>query len=483
VQSQDTETEETTWRRLQSIFRKHQEQETGATTPASAPEQAVAENQPGQANPGTVSPSTASNPFRPQEARAGLSDLPRSPAPSSSAPLQRTPESTSGSQPPSQSAITEIRKAVPKPGTAGHSTPRITPQSASQADPPQAVSAEAPTLPTAAQPAAEPAAQPPADLEDQSILTDPSVLTDESVLSDVTGGMSGTDLPGPAIQRLPLESVWPVEAAYSPSAYQPPALRSAPETALPSTPATAEVETVRGALGQVRPGQATDSSIELVATRRPRLPKIPPGAEAQAVQKAPSQAVDAGLERSAMVSAELAGPGMANIETGAWTAPAIQRDVSPGAAAPVEASAEPAHTPAPESVPTPVGPLPADLWKLIGQPVPGQEPEAQPGIEQPTADAGAAAARPDTTISQPAEAQIANHEYPSFQWIQRSAAEEEDETSQASSASERASTAQLPARAENHPAAEPDVDQLAKRVYAEVRRRLQQEWERLRRTP
>jgi hypothetical protein len=130
---------------------------------------------------------------------------------------------------------------------------------------------------------------------------------------------------------------------------------------------------------------------------------------------------------------------------------------------------------------TPIGLLPADLWELIGQPVPEQMAAEAPTMRTASTDPPVQAQnQPDAQMVRPYAPEPANR-VGATGWIQR---EEDAETGDQAAAGATALAAVPAAPApgtENRAASEPDVEQLARRVYAEVRRRLRQELERMRR--
>ena len=142
----------------------------------------------------------------------------------------------------------------------------------------------------------------------------------------------------PSAPSLPLEQAWPVQrrAAEPPAA---PAVVSPPEMPPGGQPPPDPAE-IQAKIGGVAAGRATDSSIELHLPRRPRPP----------------------------VSAAQAGRDEANRSF--WER--------------VRRSAE---TP-PRDVPTEIGPLPSDLWEMLGETPPDQHPAVP--AQETAAPAGAA---------------------------------------------------------------------------------------------
>jgi hypothetical protein len=137
----------------------------------------------------------------------------------------------------------------------------------------------------------------------------------------------------------------------------------------------------------------------------------------------------------------------------------------------------PSDTDAPTMVETEIGPLPGDLWELIGEPVPTNEtpspakspaqplPDARSEGEPPTRAAPAVEPEAPTPV-----APVPSRPASSPTTVQRAEAPTDVETeteSQSPETDERSDGGV-------------DVDELARRVYGEVRRRLAVEMERMR---
>ncbi len=238
-------------------------------------------------------------------------------------------------------------------------------------------------------------------------------------------------------QLQPLEAVWQVErvpaapvrpatpAPAAPSAYNPP-------------PVHAEVQRV---LQETTPGQPTDSRVE---TLPPRLPR--PSVSAQPPAR-PS------LQRT---PEEPAGP-------------------------------QPAAQPA-EVVDTAVGPLPADLWRLIGE-----KPPTPAAVVQTPSRSSSLRSQPEVISPEPlqdlgeieapgpapvlARTQAARSEPPAIGSLQREVDSGGGEPAPAAQPAP-APGEQPPAQAGKPP--EMDIEELSRKVYAEVKNRLSIEWERLR---
>jgi hypothetical protein len=124
---------------------------------------------------------------------------------------------------------------------------------------------------------------------------------------------------------------------------------------------------------------------------------------------------------------------------------------------------------------TVIGPLPADLWWLLGQKPPSAVPASQPDIQRTI--------QPDQKQLLPEQSNIANSHTPAEQPVEApampSAIQRQMVSNEPLQSSQQGPAS--PTRAEEIGHMElPDLDDLARRVYAEVRRRLAAEWERRR---
>ena len=224
-----------------------------------------------------------------------------------------------------------------------------------------------------------------------------------------------------------LEAVWPVQHRASDSLTSP-APRLAPPA--PLEVQVRQAEHIQRALAGVSSGQPTGSKIEVIPPRQPR------------------------------------------------PAAALQRAASP-APEPTQPAAD---TPGPARlIDTEIGPLPADLWGLVGQPAP---PAAKP-LPAPTAPADAVQR---TVIINDFETRV-TPSTPGANGGQTPAQGPQSSQSTGGEAGEDFSIAEQqtarPTPAGQPPATQapagPDLDEIARQVYAEVKNRLQVEWERLRR--
>lgn len=314
----------------------------------------------------------------------------------------------------------------------------------------EAVSEEATTpSPAGAQRAPSPVEGPGARPEPADVARPPKKVVERPAESD--GRMVPAVPPRPAegagtgpqqetaevAPRPPLEAVWEVERR-SPQPEMPAAVQRQPVQSEPSE----ETEAVRALLSGVRSGRPSDSGIELVLPRRPR----------PAVRREPAPAPAAARRKPAKrrEEKELAGEG----EGEAVTRPPGPADTPEGTDAirqemvssePADVSPAQAPAPGPPLVETEIGPLPGDLWELIGKEPPAPEqvaPAPVAAVQRRPAEAGAAAPVEDV--------------------VDDAAPEEAPPAAVAAGESEI------------------DVDELARQVYAQLKRRLVVEWERLR---
>jgi len=230
--------------------------------------------------------------------------------------------------------------------------------------------------------------------------------------------------PGPV---LPLEAAWPVQRKETKS---PPRAITPPPAADLTQPAisTEGEDVLRQVVSQTKTSQPTDSHVEVILPRgpRPASPVIPPPASAQPVQSNEEQfepfageaaegdvppavlGAPVSLEPPAIAVTppDSVQPEPVNTSRREAAAPyepkplgkTVQRQVE----TPPEASPPlPSEVSGPEDiVSTEIGPLPGDLWRLLGQPAPGQ---VLPAADQPPA---AIQASPlDTAIRAPLDAQ------------------------------------------------------------------------------
>lgn len=250
------------------------------------------------------------------------------------------------------------------------------------------------------------------------------------------------------VQPMPLEAVWPVQrqVAEAPQAAPVPSPASEPAPGILDLEEHAQV---REALREVVPGQPTDSAVEVITPRRPR----PAFATLQEVP-----AAEPASESSQQVIEEH--PAEAN-----W-------------------------------VPTEIGALPGDLWNLIGEKPPVQpKGEGQPIRHDETPDLlrlatperALATQRPIEQAAPPAAEPVAAAQPENGRIVQRSpepVAGSDSTVAGAAPATGAAASTEVETaagRASPAPPSDKELDELAARVYGEVKKRLAVEWERMRR--
>ncbi len=488
---QQTEMDDTTWRRLQRIFKKHEQKQ--------AEEDSSAKTASSQPAPGGAFVQRQSLPV------SNTGAIEQKPAPEQETkPIRRSPEtldrSSTGEESSAQAGIApESAPAAPASRAPGASAERTEQEIG------------APTLPnpptpiaTRQQPApGERGGQATEGFENDSIQiadrpVDPAqnrlAVPEADYLDEIPVLKTGQTAPEentepePVMQSLPLEAVWPIQRMDNPEAdaayqnatvgIQPPAvspagpapgrspdalpsealpseqegLISRPEDKLEARSVSTEAQQAHHVLENISPGQPTDSSLEYIAPRRPR-----PGAGNAGIshQASPSRPVPLPVQRS--------GEESPNIE---------------------QASAS-------YLVETDIGPLPSDLWQLIGQAPPGApktQPEASLSPSSMAEDHAAympmvgPAASPARLHSPAEPAGTSSALTLSTAAVQRQVAVPVvSDVGQPTSGEPASDQPQAGAPAsEKGATSEMDMDELARRVHSEVRRRLSVEWERIR---
>jgi hypothetical protein len=246
-------------------------------------------------------------------------------------------------------------------------------------------------------------------------------------------------------QPFPLQDVWPVQELHHPKDL-PPSMTRPVETSKPSSttqrkPAGDDIfaDEVHQATKDVTPGKPTDSSIELVTPRKPR-PSLPPAPKPSPdVQRKPPESRQPDL-------------------------------VEP---IPADDTASKRPEKKPYLVSTEIGDLPSDLWQLLGEKPPKAQEKAPPSMAQAemTTTAPVVQLMPETNGA-PAQisempSPLVTQEFP-VPGVQRAVRIEEVE----------AVTESEPGETETTQEPEIDVDQLARDVFPEIKRRLKVEWER-----
>jgi hypothetical protein len=320
-------------------------------------------------------------------------------------------------------------------------------------------------------------------------------------------------------QSLPLQAVWAVQRLEEPrtspgaEAAAMPAATSRPEIKPKSLGSSGgevlgeEVEPstedqLRRVLKGVTPGQPTVSSIEIIAPRRPR-PEAPADRTGRRAEKLGQWAVKMRRPESleaarpgALVSSEGVPPepvrgqppiGPTRVQSppeGAAPGTSMVQLRRGGELDPAQEQPSDEGLGESELVQTEVGPLPADLWHLIGESSPKRPPpETAPSRSGPEAKDRESAVKQAVAAAEaspipPARTSAAQ---PTTQGgastvIQRRPDVASVETGGVSEAETEAAAPP----GEQSAVEEPDVDELARRVYAEIKRRFSVEWERVR---
>jgi hypothetical protein len=254
------------------------------------------------------------------------------------------------------------------------------------------------------------------------------------------------------LQSLPLEAVWAVETVRQPQSRStfPPVPNESDKPVFtreeidrPGESASADQTAVQRAAWrdscrntlQDDTAQATGSGIELIPPRRRDRSLLAGSSETVRKLRPPAEAAQSAMQR--------------------------QVDTSPG-----NESVEPGV------VPTEIGPLPGDLWNLVGAPTPpvtNAAPQGRPALneisrweEQSPVTGADPAASP---LSQSGQAQV----------VQRQVAS--PATAEPGSAAPPAGEA----ASEKQTGDDMDIEELARQVYNELKHRLGLEWERLHR--
>jgi hypothetical protein len=283
-------------------------------------------------------------------------------------------------------------------------------------------------------------------------------------------------------QTVPLEAAWPVEEhpRPQPERVETPAareVRASQEAEESMEDHPADEAPLHQVLERIAVQQPTESKVEIITTRHPRpaAPPIQRQAEPETAQPSPEAGEEIIEER----------------EDASSGVPLPASDTPQGAPSAVHKTLEP------EQVQTDIGPLPADLWKLIGQEIPAQEQLIRGESETPTRK------QPQSTVQPALQAEREEQEQvpPSVQdfprsvraeppvIIQRVTEQTETQTAeQPSTSSTQAEPTEAPEVAQQEQQEEKiNVEELARKVYEAIRHRLMTalsiERERMRRNP
>jgi len=275
-------------------------------------------------------------------------------------------------------------------------------------------------------------------------------------------------------QTVPLEAAWPVEH------HSQRQLKSVSDRIAGEVETTQEAEEevvshpvdespIHQALERIAVRQPTESKVEIIMPRhaRPSAPSVQEQAESESAQPSP--------EASERTSGER--------EDASSEAPLPSSEASQDAPPDVQMAA------APERIQTDIGPLPSDLWRLIGQEVPGQEQKSRAESELSESHIQRAGLEEKESVP-PA---VQNFFRPSGKeppiMVQRVTEQTETQTAeQPSTGSAEAVSTQAPEVAQQEQKEEKiNVEELARKIYEAIRHRLMTtlsvERERMRRNP
>lgn len=282
------------------------------------------------------------------------------------------------------------------------------------------------------------------------------------------------------LQRSPLEDVWPVEHTDISRQVSGKPIRTSALEPLEMQSDGEDARQVQGALASVAVGQPTDSSVELITPRRPRpkssMQLTPSDDQKPLLTKdeielagndvhAPPISAKSSLQRQPLAAKNKSGPAD---QTGASTTPHTER-------------------PHPVMIPTEIGPLPADLWELMGEKPPATlaQTAAAPPVVQAFTETGSEPQHAESPVGQLTRT---SPELPAL--VQRevqigqvdSSVRTVDQPGNETQTGQGQTPAQYPGQNQNQagvlsPAL---IERLAREVYAQIKRRFNFERERLR---
>ncbi len=300
------------WSRLQTIMRKHQEQQEQEPREESLPDTTSV-----PPTPSSVSTSSTANIQKSPEPRApSTSDVPTS----------------SGS----------INKETPGPKFHHPSMPAVTS--------PQIPGNEPPIQPA---PSAETTIFEP-------IRREVSLPTSEEKASTSTQETEFEE-----DEPLPLEQIWPVQRKEQKITVTPPQAQTSAASPSPETPLLhpEEEAILRKVSDSAKTGKPTDSHVELILPRAPRPSSISRPAPQTPVK--PAEEDSPNLEEVFLTDSSSPEP---------FASPATSRPTQPVQRAKNDTSVFPAASPSspkpndePTMISTEIGPLPSDLWHLVGE--------------------------------------------------------------------------------------------------------------------
>jgi hypothetical protein len=281
------------------------------------------------------------------------------------------------------------------------------------------------------------------------------------------GEESSPEKPQQTRQTIPLEAAWPVERHPRP---QPEFIETATARKVETPQEVNESmdrqpvdeAPIQRALEGIAIRQPTESKVEIITPRRPR-----PAASAVQEQAQPEI-----VRPSPEAGEEIPG----EREDASLEAPPSSSEASQGAPSTVQMAAEP------KQIQTDIGPLPADLWKLIGQEVPTQEKLSRSQIETPPPS------QPQAVVQHTLQAEKVEHEHasPALQDFPRSVQTEPpiiiqrvteqteaQSAEQPSTGSTETESTQAPETTQQEQQEEKiNVEELAHKVYEAIRHRL-----------
>jgi hypothetical protein len=348
------------------------------------------------------------------------------------------------------------------------------------------------------------------------------------------------DDPDPSLHTVPLEAVWPVQKQDCHPEPKKPPIEGAENPAItthsriPDPQAKLKnmvgIDAIHKALRNVIPNQPTSSSIEIITPRRPRPQSqtiVKRKSEERSSKRSDtgtqttsqgSRSSQTNLNRNINSNQEIhAGSGLdSNPERKPVKSQHISTSNQPvnnsetsqdnqyiehpdqplqdGAAVLLQgfpkkpgSDSEIDNESDPDLIQTEIGPLPVDLWEILGHrppSSPGQDgviPESPPMPTGPKTNIQRAEASPvDKNLSprrHTSEKQIFNNIEEGS--IQRTVTTDDDLSVTPNSSSSE-TTSESTADSETSQQSDPDIDELSRRVYAEIRRQLSVEWERSR---
>jgi len=488
------QTDESTWKRLQTIFRKHAEKqqkeeeqvedqsreaapektqashlEEEHTTALRSPEEMSGSGQKAETEQESI-PATPEAGLQQQASRREVESPPK--APETAEEIPTISESSAqkmtvqSSRLPEEGSLQPEEMSTQKPAAEIKSADRLAVQTPTEVERAEPSASEVPLPERETTEGAKPAVPAKEIAMDSRLATQPVEQNPPELKEPAAELAPAETQKTQLLQPLPLEEAWPVQRQTPERA---PVERQAalPEEGIPKVLGLEEHAQVREALREVLPGQPTDSTVEMITPRRPR----------------PTPGTLQEKERPAILSQ-----------------PPANSPREPGF---IE-NEEPVSVP--ENVETEIGPLPSDLWDLIGEsPEPKlsqtkqaekSAPSGKPVLPKEGGPEESLGTQEEDILREKSPTQVQRQEStvrptmpmmpmstsgpsgtaPStlgttdaMMFVQRSDGQEAPE----------GQAADTPGGTQ--PPAELDIDELAARVYGEVKRRLTVEWERLRR--